>query len=270
VSPAPYVPGSLGLGTSGPIARTVRDAAALLDVMSGYETGDFYVAPEPERPFLAEAEIDPGRLRIAFTVEPPIDVPVDPACVAAAREAAALLAELGHDVTEDTPAWNEDMMYAFFELWCARAAAHDPMPDFEELEPINQALIERGRAMRATDVGAALRRLHGGSRRVLRFFEHYDLLVLPVVIIPPPVIGEFKDPAQPLAEFVRSGSFTPFTAFWNSTGQTAASVPLAQDEQGLPVGVQIVARPADEATLIRVSAQLEEARPWADRPPGFA
>ena len=81
VSPAPYGSGSLGLGTSGPIARTVRDAAALLDVMSGYEPGDFYVAPTPERPFLAEAGEDPGRLRIAVTTEPPVDVPVDPVCV---------------------------------------------------------------------------------------------------------------------------------------------------------------------------------------------
>src|SRR5262249_22595312 len=102
VSPAPYRSGSLGLRPSGPIGRTVRDAAALLDVMSGYEPGDFFVAPELERPFLDECDREPGRLRIAVTAVPPIDVPVDPQCAAVVRVAAELLSELGHDVFEAT------------------------------------------------------------------------------------------------------------------------------------------------------------------------
>src|SRR5207249_2963740 len=110
VSPAPYGSGSLGLGTSGPIARTVRDASALLDVMAGYEPGDFFFAPPPERPFLAEAGEAPGRLRIAITTEPPTFVPVDGTCAAAAHSAAQLLAELGHDVVEATPPWQTDEM----------------------------------------------------------------------------------------------------------------------------------------------------------------
>src|SRR6266404_1524910 len=105
VSPSPYGSGSLGLGTSAPVARTVRDAAALLDVMAGYETGDSFVAPEPQRPFLAEASAEPGRLRVAVTTSPPLQVPVDPVCAAAAESAAELLAELGHDVQEATPPW---------------------------------------------------------------------------------------------------------------------------------------------------------------------
>src|SRR5579862_8358819 len=118
ISPAPFVSGSLGLGTSGPIARTVRDAAALLDVMAGNEPGDFYVAPAPERPFLEEADVAPGRLRIAVTSEPPSPVPVDPVCAAAARAAADLLGELGHDVVEATPPWQTDeMIVHFIRIW---------------------------------------------------------------------------------------------------------------------------------------------------------
>src|SRR5205085_3874084 len=118
VSPAPFGSGSLGLGTSGPIARTVRDAAALLDVMAGYEPGDSYVAPAPERPFLAEADVEPGRLRIAVTADPPSPVPVDPSCISALQSAADLLEDLGHDVFEQMPPWQTDeMIVHFIRIW---------------------------------------------------------------------------------------------------------------------------------------------------------
>jgi amidase len=104
VSPAPYG-GLEGFSTSGPIARTVADAAALLAVMAGYETGDPYWAPPPEGPFAEEAGRDPGRLKIALTTSPPIDAPVSPECAAAAADAAALLEQLGHSVEEATPVW---------------------------------------------------------------------------------------------------------------------------------------------------------------------
>ena len=255
------------LSQSGPIARAVEDAAALLDVISGHVLGDTYWAPPPERAFVDEAGRPPGRLRVAWTTATPIQIDVAPGNRKAIEETASLLAELGHDVTEEAPPWSEEIMYAFFDVWCVGAAMHDPMPSFEDLEPINQALVTRGRGMTATDLGNALRRLHAGALPLLQFFERYDALLTPVVAIPPPRIGEFKNPDEPLAEFIRSGTFTPYTAVWNSTGSTAASVPLLWDEHGLPVGVQIVARPGEEATLIRLASQLEEARPWADRRP---
>jgi amidase len=102
---------------------------------------------------------------------------------------------------------------------------------------------------------------------VIGFFERHDVLVTPTVATPPVKIGEFKSPEQPLNEFFMAGTFAPFTSIWNTTGQPAVSIPLAQDEQGLPVGVQVVARPGEEASLIRLSSQLEEARPWRDRRP---
>ncbi|HKI92350.1 MAG TPA: amidase, partial [Gaiellaceae bacterium] len=118
VSPAPYGSGTLGLGTVGSLTRSVRDTAALLDVMAGPEPGEFFFAAEPERPFLAEVDEDPGRLRIAFTTEPPIAVPHDDACVAAVRETADLLAELGHDVREATPPWpSDELLIHFIRVW---------------------------------------------------------------------------------------------------------------------------------------------------------
>jgi amidase len=102
---------------------------------------------------------------------------------------------------------------------------------------------------------------------VVRFFERYDVLISPTVATSPVRVGQFKDPDQPLNEFFMAGTFAPFTSIWNTTGQPAVSVPLARDEMGLPVGVQVVGRPGDEATLIRLSAQLEAARPWRDRRP---
>jgi amidase len=102
---------------------------------------------------------------------------------------------------------------------------------------------------------------------VVRFFERYDVLITPSVATPPTPIGAFRDPEQPLNEFFMAGTFAPLTSIWNTTGQPAVSVPLSWDEQDLPVGVQVVARPGDESTLIRLSSQLEEARPWRDRRP---
>jgi Asp-tRNA(Asn)/Glu-tRNA(Gln) amidotransferase A subunit family amidase len=101
----------------------------------------------------------------------------------------------------------------------------------------------------------------------VRFFDHYDCLVTPTVATPPTPIGRFDSPEEPLNEFFMAGTFAPFTAMWNSTGQPAMSMPLFWDELGLPVGVQVVGRPGAEATLFRLAAQLEQARPWRDRRP---
>ncbi|MGH2758849.1 MAG: amidase family protein, partial [Actinomycetota bacterium] len=144
---------------------------------------------------------------------------------------------------------------------------NEPMPPFESLEPVNQALIEFGRSVDAPTFDKANRSILKASRDLVAFFDDFDVLVTPTVAGPPPIIGSYRDPNDPIAEFLNAASLVPFTPPWNTTGQPAVSVPLHWDDQGLPVGVQIVGRPADEATLIRVSAQLEEAAPWADRRP---
>lgn len=256
------------LSQDGPIARTVADAAAMLDVLAGYVAGDAFWAPPPERPFAEEVGRDPGRLRVAYTTTPAMDTPVAPGNVRAVEDAVALLAELGHEVVADgPPPWPDDLVEAFIVSWSVGTATYSPMPPFESLDPLNRALIELARGTEAPTFVAAQKRIQEAARDLVAFFDGYDVLVTPTVAIPPPLIGEFADPDQPLMGFLRAGSFVPFTPPWNTTGQPAVSLPLHIDEHGLPVGVQIVGRPADEATLVRLSAQVEAARPWADRRP---
>jgi amidase len=269
VSPAPYVSGSLGLGTSGPIARTVRDAAALLDAMRGYEPGDFYVAPEPERPYIDECGAAAGRLRVAVTTTPPTDVPVDPECVAALRDAAELLNELGHDVVEATPPWQlPDMILAFIRVWQVGPATSG-VDDLSLLEPINRALAEQARETPSQEYGAAIMQLQTIARSVVAFWGDVDVVVTPTLaMLPVPIGWTWEDTdGDPLAAFARQTLFTPFTPLLNVTGQPAASVPLHTSADGLPVGVQLIGRPFDEATLFRLAAQLEEARTWSQRFP---
>jgi amidase len=269
VSPAPYGSGALGLGTSGPIARTVRDAAALLDVMRGYETGDFFVAPEPERPFLVECDEVPGRLRVAVTTQPPVEVPVDDDCAAAAASTAALLAELGHDVREATPPWRSDeLLVDFVRVWQVGPAVAG-IDDLSLLEPINRALAEDARATSSPDLTVSIQRLQRMVREVLAFWDDVDVVVTPTLALPPVPVGwTFEDTdGDPHEAFARQILFTPFTPLVNVTGQPALSLPLHWSDGGLPIGVQLIGRPFAEATLLRVAAQVEQARPWADRLP---
>jgi amidase len=272
VSPAPYGAGSLGLSSSGPIARTVRDAAALLDVMSGYEAGDTYVAPPPTRPFVEEADSAPGRLRIAVTTEPPIPVPVDPVCAAAAGVAAELLAELGHDVVEATPPWQtDDASVHFTRVWQVGPATAG-VDDLSLLEPLNRMLAEAARTTPSPDATASILRLQQIARQVVAFWDDVDVVVSPTLALPPVPIGWTWADADgdPYRAFASQWLWTPFTAILNVTGQPAMSVPLHHSDDGLPIGVQFVGKPFAEATLVRLAAQLEEARPWADRRPAVS
>ncbi|HVL80920.1 MAG TPA: amidase [Actinomycetota bacterium] len=256
------------LTQNGPMARTVADAAAYLDVLAGYETGDAWTAPPPSRPFAEEVGADPGRLRVAFSTTPPADVPVSPGNVEAVHRAVALLEERGHEVVEASPAFSDDLLRDFLLIWyVGRAEEREDMPPPEVLDPVNAALVELGRETSAPDFRFAWHRVERDVRRVVSFFDDFDVLVTPVCATPPPTHGQYRDPDNPLVEFFSAVNFVPFNAAWNTTGQPAVSLPLHTDEHGLPVGVQVVGRPFDEATLIRVSAQLEQAAPWADRRP---
>jgi len=272
VSPAPYGSGALGLGTSGPLARTVRDAAALLDVMAGYEPGDSYVAPGPERPFLAECELEAGRLSVAFTTQPPVQVPIDDACADAVRSAAQLIAELGHDVREQTPPWkSDDLLVDFVRVWQVGPAVAG-IDDVSLLEPINRALAEDARATPSPDLTRAIQRLQQVARSVVAFWNDVDVVLTPTLALPPVPVGwTFGDTeGDPHAAFAKQILFTPFTPLVNVTGQPALTLPLHWSEDGLPIGVQLIGGPFAEATLLRLAAQLERARPWADRRPPIA
>jgi amidase len=267
VSRAPWA--SLAdLATDGPIARTVEDAAALLDVIAGYEVGDPYWLPDPARPFVDEVGAAPGGLKIAVTFDNPIGAPLDPNCRAAAEDAAALLESLGHTIEEATPPWDDpEAMMHFTTVWqCIPAAAGDPDP--ASLEPINRLFSELARQTPSSQLVAAAMWLQGFARRIVGFWDDYDLLLSPTLCLPPVPIGWFFDENEdPAARFFRTGLFTPITPIANLTGQPAVSLPTYWTDDGIPIGVQLMGRPADEATLFRISAQVEAARPWVDRRP---
>jgi amidase len=262
VSPAPYVSGSLELGQSGGLSVSVRDAAAFLDVVAGYEPGDAHWAPPPARRFLDEVDADPGRLRIAVTTEPPIPYAVDPRVAAVAREAAEALAALGHEVVERTPPWvDESLLSVFARIWQVSPALY-PVRDEALLMPINRALAERARATSSVEFARAVGALQTLARRVVAVWDEVDVVLTPTLAKTPVPVGWIFEPDDPWEQFDRGGEFTPFTPLVNVTGQPAASVPFGSVD-GLPVGIQLIGPPAGEALLFRLAAQIEAAHPWA-------
>jgi amidase len=271
---------SWGLVVEHAVTRSVRDSAALLDATSGPREGslgDPYWAPRPARPFLQEVGADPGRLRIAFSAVAPTGAALHSDCVAAVRDAAALCAELGHEVEEAAPAVDgQPWAKAFTALWAAGAAARvegwglrtGRAPTADSFEPLTWALVERGRQINAGTYLLTLQQIQTGALEVMRFFRRYDLWLTPTLAEPPLPLGTLDPtPEDPMRGFYRAMDFVPFTPIANVTGQPAMSVPLFWNGDGLPVGCHFVARYGDEATLLRLAAQLETARPWADRRP---
>lgn len=266
-----------GLTVDHALTRSVRDSAALLDATSGPDIGDPYWAPPPARPFLKEVGSDTGRLRIAFSVESPMGTAVHDDCVRAVRDAAALCADLGHEVEEAAPDVSAEMVVQpFMTVWeagCAMAVdgmalltGRSATPD--QFEPLTWALCEKGRQHSAADYLVAVTLLQGVARDIGRFLVDYDVWLTPVLAEPPVPLGAFDSPPEnPMRGFDRAAEFCPFTPIANFTGQPAMSVPLYWNSDGLPVGTHFTGRFGDEATLFRLAAQLEEARPWAGRRP---
>jgi amidase len=273
-----------GLTTELAVTHSVRDAAAMLDVIQGPLTGDPYGVAPPERPFLEEVGAGPGRLRIGLMTTPPGGMfETHPACVAAARDAAKLLEELGHHVEESYPDALDDPEYIqhFLVRWTSgvdwnlkhwsAAAGREIGP--EDVEPLTWALAEQGRTHSGGDYLRAVEHAQAVSRRGAQWWASgFDLLLTPTTAEPAPLLGEHDAPADnPLMPIIRATPFAVFTAAFNTTGQPAISLPLGSTDEGLPVGVQLAAAFGREDVLLRVAAQLEEARPWADRrPPAFA
>jgi len=267
VSSAPFTSFE-GLSTGGSLARYVADAAAFLDVVSGYEPGDAWWAAPPERPFAEEVGADPGRLRIGVAATPPVDVPVHSDCTDALRFATALLEELGHDVRDATPRWADvPLIDLFITVWQVTAALY-PV-DLDKLTPLNRGLAEAARATSSVEYAWASLELQAAARRIVGFWDEFDILLTPTLALPPVPIGWQEQGVSGAVEQLRRNTvFTPFTAVANLTGLPAMSLPLHRNADGLPIGVQAFGPPAGDALLIRLAAQLEEARPWSgDRPP---
>jgi amidase len=197
--------------------------------------------------------------------------------VAAVKDAAALCQDLGHEVVEASPPMNGPLMAQMFTtLWAAGATLSvdglamlsGRAPKKEQFEPLTWALAEQGRSISAFSYLAAVATLQTMSRHIARFFEQHDVWLTPTVAQPPLPLGSFDSPPDnPLAGFAVAGQFVPFTPVCNATGQPAMSIPLYWNGDGLPIGTHFVGRYGDEATLFRLAAQLEQARPWADRRP---
>ncbi len=265
-----------GLVAEHVLTRSVRDSAALLDATAGPDLGDPYWAPPPARPYAEELVRDPGRLRIAFTAKAPTGVAIHLECVKAVREAANLCADLGHEVEEDFPKIDgERFTKSFIDIWAAGNASMLEVIaklgvklDTDAIEPLSWALYEKGKKVSGADYLVAVGVLQSMARDVARFMQKFDLLLTPTLAEPPLPLGWFEQPPEnPLQALDRAAAFVPFTPIANATGQPAMSVPLYWTSGGLPVGTQFIARFGDEATLFRLAAQLEGARPWRDRRP---
>lgn len=267
-----------GLVVEHAVTRSVRDSAALLDATCGPDVGDPYHAPAPSRPYLQEVGADPGRLRIAFTTQAGSGVTIQNDCVQAVEDVAKLCAGLGHNVEEAAPRVNGAVLTpAFIAVWssgCAwsiDAAAHETgkRPRPEDFETLTWGLYEMGRQQTASGYLLAWTLLQQSSRQIADFFTKYDIWLTPTLAEPPLPLGSFDSPPEtPLKGLFRAAEFAPYTPLCNVTGQPAMSVPLYWNSLGLPVGTHFVGRFGDEATLFRLAAQLEQARPWAaKRPP---
>ncbi len=268
-----------GLVNDHVVCRSVRDCAAILDAIAGYEPGDPYTAPPPARPYRDEVGADPGRLRIGLMTTPPGgQIEAHPDVVAGAQAAASLLEELGHAVEADRPPELDDPEYvttfmvrwsagaAFSIGWWERRTGRSIGPG--DVEPCTWALAEMGRAQTGPDYLRAVEHHQLASRAAARWHDRFDLLLTPTLGEPPTRIGEYaSDPENPLAPLARSTPVASFTAAANLTGQPAISLPLHWNDDGLPIGAQLVGPYGGEDVLLRVAAQLEEARPWADREP---
>jgi amidase len=269
-----------GLACEFALTRSVRDAAALLDAVAGPDPGAPGHPVPPARPYREQIGTPPSRLRIAWTTTPASGAKIDPECEKAVHETVRLLESLGHTLIEDRPRYDWD---AFLEnvnvIWGAFGVAsidfasamtgRKPGPD--NLEAVTLASYEDGKRYSAIDLLNAMTHCNLVSRQVGPFFEKVDVLVTPTIARQPAPLGELNQNREGMRamEWTRQiFSYVPFTPLFNVTGQPAISLPLHWSADGLPVGVQIAGRFGDEATLLRLAAQLEQARPWAaKRPP---
>lgn len=263
ISHAPAGDRLSGLAINGPIARTVADAAAMLDTLSGYVTGDPYWLPKPPISFLAATQTEPKPLRIAVTYEIPPIGEAEPVCQQAVTDVAKLLESMGHHVEFGCPVFDGliDPIVTVFQAIIDQAGV-----PFFLLDRFNRWLLWKAKRTSSGQYLKAVSEMQTISRRVVSFFEEYDVLLTPTYLHPTIQIGEWKN-QRPTKLLDKMINWIAPCAPFNATGQPAIAVPTGFTPEGLPLGVQLVGRPADELTLISLAQQIENAQLWKhDRP----
>ncbi|MEU6342046.1 amidase [Streptomyces sp. NPDC046977] len=268
VSPAPGGDIS-GLAVGGPIARTVRDAAALLDVLSAPAPGDPFPLPRPERTFLRWCDHEPRRLRIARWARPDVaGATVDPEVLAAYERTSALLESLGHEVVDVPQPLAPGDRDAFTPVWAVMAALTPVPPRREhELLPLTAWLRAQALDVGGLDYARALGTMQAAGRKLARAVQPYDAVLTPTLAQLPAPVGALRDDADPAADFAAQLAFTPFTAPWNIAGLPSVSLPLGWSAGGLPIGMMLGAPHGAEGPLLALAGQLEAAAPWPVSPP---
>lgn len=256
---------------------SVRDSAALLDATAGAELGSPYFSPPPARPFSKEVGADPGKLRIALAVQTPTGTPLDPECKRAAIEAAKLCESLGHKVEEAQPpiedAWMREAFLTVLRVSLARVLDDAAKPlgravTDKDVEPVTWVIAQAGRAVSSVAYSRAIATMHQVGLAMAKFQQNYDVILSPTLAKPPVPLGVLSLSPAKIAQYTKDVTeFGPYTAIYNVTGQPSMSVPLHWSAEGLPIGVMFSGRFGDDATLLRLASQLENAKPWATTRP---
>lgn len=259
------------LSVLGPLARSVEDAAALLDAMAVPTLAEPVSAPPltPGQSFLQLSRVEPARLRIGRYADSPIvGVELAPECRRAWEDTAVLLADLGHEVVDTTsPFDGEVLLPAFEKLWAVGATAV-PVPEEVRgaLLPFTQWLRAQGAAVSGPELLQVMGQVQSAGRAAVSAHQQFDAVLAPILAQLPRPVGWFTA-VPPPENFERQKHFIPYAALYNVTGQPAICLPMHWTDDGLPVAVQLVGRPAGEAQLLALAGQLERARPWAHRRP---
>ncbi|HEX4818736.1 MAG TPA: amidase [Acidimicrobiales bacterium] len=262
-----------GFVCEGVVTRTVADTAAVYDVLDVVDPLVFFSAPRHSRSYAELAAMDPPRLRVAYTADAPLGLPVDPECVAAVIRTVRALEAAGHTVVEtslEIPEMN-DFVARFIMIWNT-GSVWSPMDDWDAIEPLNAALRAEARRVNSLEFASAVRETQRMARAIIEpFGRDFDVLVTPTMAVQPPEVGSWRGAdGDPTAGLLNCYPMAVFTSIFNVTGLPAISLPVHQAESGLPVGVQLVAPPWREDLLLQLGSQLEASLPWRERHPALS
>lgn len=272
VSAGPVGSDVSGLAGDGPMARSVRDAAAMLDLLAHPMPGDFRPLPEPVVHFSEWVTREPKSLRIARWSTPYLEgIDAHPDVIAAWEHASLLLESLGHEITDVANPFPQTLEPQFNIIWSTGIATAPIPPEAEHLLRANSRYWrERGRMTTGAELMEAMQFVELTSRQVLTDLDRFDIFLTPTLAMPPQPVEWFNESGDPAEDHRRELRFTPYTALYNMTGQPAATLPLHWSKEGLPIGVMLAGRPGEDGELFSLCSQIEAAVPWADHwPPGF-